>query len=94
MAGIALSGVEGASGVGVRSDHPEDVRKRKNLSKGIKSQVEEGVITLDLDINVDYGKNIHAVAGAIQREVKNAVESMTGWKVSAVNINVVGVNAL
>ena len=94
IAGIALSEVEGASGVGVRSDHPEDLKKRKNLTKGIKAEHEEGKISLELEVNLDYGKDCYEVGRLIQQEVKKAVEDMTGWTVDAVEIDIVGVNAL
>ena len=94
IAGIALSEVEGASGTGVRSDHPENLKRRKNLSRGIKADVDEGRVVLELDVNLDYGKDFHEVARLIQQEVKRAIEAMTGWSVDAVNVNVVGVNAL
>jgi uncharacterized alkaline shock family protein YloU len=94
IAGIALCRVEGASNIGGRSDRREDARKRKNLSKGIKAEVEKENIILDLDVSIDFGKNFNDVSKEIQREVKKAVESMTGWTVEAVNVDVVGVNAL
>lgn len=92
MAGIALSSVEGVSGVGVRGDNPEDRKKRKNLTRGIKALAGEGVVTLEMDVHMDYGKDFHAVGRQLQHRVKKAVESMTGWRVEAVNVNVVGVN--
>lgn len=94
VAGIALSGVEGASGIGLRGDHPEDAKKRKNLTKGIKTELDQGVVTMELDVTLDYGRDFHEVSRAIQLEVKGAVETMTGWTVDAVNVNVVGVNAI
>jgi uncharacterized alkaline shock family protein YloU len=43
---------------------------------------------------MDYGLDFHAVGAEVQRRVKEAVESMTGWPVEAVNVDVVGVNAV
>lgn len=94
MAGIALNSVEGASGVAVRGESPEELRKRKNLTRGIKAEAAEGRVTLDLEVCVDYGLDFRAVGKEVQRRVKEAVESMTGWPVDAVNVNVVGVNAV
>jgi uncharacterized alkaline shock family protein YloU len=94
IAGIALSGVEGAWGTGIRHDHPEDRKRRKSLSKGIKVEVEEGNVVFDVDVNMEYGKDFIAVARTIQAVVSAAVSSMIGWDVAAVNVNVVGVNAL
>lgn len=30
----------------------------KNLSRGVKVTVLEGVVTVDLNLNIEYGKNI------------------------------------
>ncbi len=92
VAGIVLSTVEGATGVGVRGDNPEDLRKRKNLTRGIKAFAGEDSVTLEMDVHMDYGRDFHVVGRQVQRAVKEAVESMTGWRVEAVNVNVVGVN--
>ncbi len=93
IAGIALSGVEGAWGMGVRCDHPDDLKKRKNLAKGIRVEVEEGKVTVDLDVNMDYGRDFQDTARRVQEGVREAIEGMTGWEVEAVNVNVVGVSA-
>ncbi len=94
IAGIAISGVEGAASVAMRADHPEDLKKRKALSKGIDVRVEEDMVTFDIDVNLDYGRDFLQVARQIQQEVSQAVKAMVGWDVAAVNVNVVGVNAL
>ena len=93
IAGIALSGVEGAMGTGMRADHPEDIKKRKNLGKGVRAEVDDTRIDFDLDVHMEYGKDFIDLARRIQRAVKETVETMTGWDVAAVNVNVVGVNA-
>ena len=94
IAGIALSGVEGASGTGVRSDHPEDLKKRKSLSKGIRVETEQRKTAVDIDVNMEYGRDFIALAREVQETVGGSIENMTGWEVIAVNVNVVGVNAL
>ncbi len=93
ISGVALAGVEGASGIGVRADHPEDLRKRKNLSKGIKAEAEGYKAAIDVEVNMEYGKDFVALAREAQERVTGAVEAMTGWEVVAVNVSVVGVNA-
>ena len=61
------------------------------LSKGVKvSQTEEGVI-VDIFVIVEYKINIPSVAWDIQEHVKNEIVEMTELKVSAVNINIQGV---
>jgi uncharacterized alkaline shock family protein YloU len=94
IAGIALHGVEGVSGIGIRPDHPEDLKKRRNLSKGIKAELDEEGAVFDLDVVMEYGGDFTQIARNIQKEVMEAVENMTGWEVDAVNVNVVGVSTL
>lgn len=63
----------------------------KNLSKGVKVDVLEGVVTVSLALNLKYNYNIMDVTGKVQDKVKNAVENMTGLEVADVNIRVAGV---
>lgn len=65
---------------------------KKNLTKGIKVEVGEKDAKVDVNIIVDYGTRIPDVAFDIQNRVKNAIEGMTGLKVTAVNVHVQGVN--
>ena len=63
----------------------------KNLSKGVKVDVLEGVVTVSLALNLKYDYNIMEVKAKVQEKVKNAVENMTGLEVADVNIKVAGV---
>ena len=65
---------------------------KKNLSKGIKVDIEEKEVKIDVNIIVEYGIRIPDVAFEIQNRVKKAVESMTGLAVKGVNIYVQGVS--
>lgn len=94
IAGIALYGVEGACGIAMRADHPEDLKKRKNLSKGIKTETDQRKAAVDIDVNMEFGRDFVTLAHEVQRAVAGMIEAMTGWEVVAVNVNVVGVNAL
>ncbi len=94
MAGIALSRVEGVSGVAMRGEGMDEGKRRKNLAKGIKAEAGEGALTLEVEVHMDYGRDFHQVGREVQGAVKEAVESMTGWRVEAVDVNVTGVNAV
>lgn len=63
----------------------------KTLSKGIKVDVLEDVVTIDAALNLKYGFNIKTVSEKVQEKVKVAVENMTGLKVADVNIRVAGI---
>ena len=54
----------------------------KNLSKGVKVDVLEGVVTVSLALNLKYDYSIMEVTKKVQEKVKNAVENMTGLEVA------------
>ena len=64
---------------------------RKSLPKGVRVAVEEGVITVDVCLTVQYGSPVGTVGEAVQRNVASAIEGMTGFTVAAVNVHVCGV---
>ena len=63
----------------------------KTLSKGVKVDVLEDVVTIEAALNLKYGVNIKTVSEKVQEKVKVAVENMTGLKVADVNIRVAGI---
>ena len=92
IAGIAaaeISGVASMSG-GMVSGISQMLGK-KQLTKGVKVEIVEKDVTLDISIVVEYGRKIPEVCGAIQQAVKQAVEDMTGLNVTAVIVHVTGV---
>lgn len=64
----------------------------KNLTKGVKVDVLEGNVTVDLAVTMEYGYNIPATCQKVQNKVKSAIENMTGIMCSDVNIRIAGVN--
>ena len=94
LAGIAAAAleVEGVSGLAANlgSDIAELLGK-KTLAKGVHVQMEDEKVTVDLSILMSYGNTIPEVGKAVQDSVKNAVESMTGLEIAAVNVNVGGI---
>jgi len=96
IAGIAVSEVPGVYGMagGIAGGISEVFGGKKNLSKGIKVEVGEKETKIDVNIIVEYGVRIPDVAFEIQNRVKKAVETMTGLKVSSININVQGINIM
>lgn len=51
----------------------------KSATRGLKVQINDGVITVDTIIMVRYGCNVVSVAKEVQDKVTAAVESMTGY---------------
>ena len=64
----------------------------KNLSRGVKVTVLEGVVTVDLNLNIEYGKNILETSKKVQEKVKSSIENMTGLEVADVNIHIASVD--
>ena len=92
IAALAATEVEGvASMAGNITNEVIGKLGIKNLSKGVKVDVLEGVVTVLLALNLKYNYNIMDVTGKVQEKVKNAVENMTGLEVADVNIKVAGV---
>lgn len=81
VAGVA--GMSGGFGGGIA-----ELLGRKNLSKGVKVEVGQREAAVDVSIIVEFGHRIPEVAGAIQRNVKQAIESMTGLSVVEVNVHI------
>ena len=94
IAGVAVSEVPGVAEMsgGFTGGISEVLSGKKNLSKGIKVESSEKQTKIDVNIIVEYGIRIPDVAFEIQNRVKKAVESMTGLKVTQINVNVQGVN--
>ncbi|ABY94751.1 Asp23/Gls24 family envelope stress response protein [Thermoanaerobacter brockii subsp. lactiethylicus] len=93
IAGLAATEVPGVAGMsGGVVNGISEMLGRKNLGKGVKVEVGEKEVSIDLYLIVDYGVRIPEVAWNVQENVKNAVENMTGLKVVEVNIHVQGVN--
>lgn len=94
IAGLAASEVEGVVGMsgGLVGDLANMLGRNKNLSKGVKVEVGEHEVAVDLFIVVEYGVSIPDVALNVQESVKEAIESMTGLKVVEANVHVQGVN--
>jgi len=63
----------------------------KNLGKGVKVDVLEGVVTVSVVLTLKYNYNVMEVSKKVQMKVKDAIENMTGLEVADVNIKVVGV---
>jgi uncharacterized alkaline shock family protein YloU len=64
----------------------------KNLSKGIKVAVEDGVVQVDVALNVAYGYSVPKISQKVQEKVKASIENMTGLEVSSVNIRIASVS--
>lgn len=92
IAGLAATEVEGvASMAGNITKELVSKLGKKSLSKGIKVSVENGVVTVDVALNIDYGYSVPKTSRKVQEKVKASVENMTGLMVSEVNVTIASV---
>ena len=93
IAGLAATEVDGvASMAGNITNELVSKLGMKNLSKGVKVEVLDGVVTVDLTLNIEYGMNILETSKKVQEKVKAAIENMTGLEVADVNIHIASVD--
>ncbi|WP_279127129.1 Asp23/Gls24 family envelope stress response protein [Acidaminococcus fermentans] len=92
VAGLAASEVNGVYGMsgGIR-EGLTDMLGKQNFSKGIKVYTEGHTVRVEVHVIITYGFNIPDVAIKLQEKVKEAVENMTGYEVTGVDVHVEGV---
>ena len=93
IAGLAATEVEGVDSMAGNITN-ELVGKlgMKNLSKGVKVDVTEEHVSVDISLNVKYGYKIPDVCEKVQERVETAIGNMTGLMVLDVNVKIAGVN--
>lgn len=92
IAGIAALKVDGIAGMsGGITDGIVQILGFKNFKKGVKAELEDSDVRINLAVVVKYDMDIQKVCEKVQADVKDAVETMTGLNVSAVNVSVQGI---
>ena len=92
IASLAASEIEGVSKMtGSMAANLTEILGKKKFSKGVKVQLEEDTVEIDVFLSIVYGSIIQEVAEKVQENVKKAIESMTEFKVMTVNVHVQGV---
>lgn len=93
IAGLAATEVKGvASMVGNIPNELIAKLGMKKLSKGVKVDVVQERVNVDLGVNLEYGYSVKETTEKVQKKVKDAIENMTGLLVENVNIRVAGID--
>ncbi len=74
-----------------KSDGLASLLKGESITKGISVSTDENKIRIDLHVIVEYGVNIKVTCDSIINNVRYSVESMTGFKVGHVTVNIEGI---
>ena len=95
IAGMACKEISGVAAMGTGGSRAFGAIKERipgssgpSVSQGVGVEVGETQAAIDLDIVIDYGVSVADLGRSIQRNVKQAVERMTGLDVVEVNVNV------
>ncbi len=92
IAGLAATEVEGVVSLAGNITNDKVGKKGiKNLAKGVKVDVLQGSVSVEVSMLMKYGYSIPGVTQKVQDKVKTAIENMTGLQVTDVNVRVVGV---
>ena len=92
IASLAATEVEGVSAMaGNITNELMSKVGMKSLTKGVRVDVLEDNVTVDLAVTMEYGYNIPATCRKVQQKVKAAIENMTGLTCSDVNIRIAGI---
>ena len=95
IAGLAATEVDGVASMISPSAGIADMFSRKsnrNLTKGVRIDLEDNRVSVDITITVDYGSPVPDVARNIQENVKKAIETMSGLDVKNVDVHVTGIS--
>jgi len=96
IAGLAAREVSGVHSMGAGASRALGALKQRipgsssqpSPTQGVSVEVGETQAAIDLDIVIEYGVSIADLGRAIQRNVKQSVERMTGLQVTEVNVAV------
>ncbi len=87
---LEIDGVQSVTATGAGSVVKGLVSKGK-YTKPIKVEITDGVVSVEISVVVKHGVKVPDLAAAIQQNVKNAIQSMTGLAVSRADIMVSGI---
>lgn len=89
IAGLAATEVDGVASMA--GDITSEIISKlgmKTLSKGVKVEVIQEEVSIELALVLKYGYNIPDISKLVQDKVKSAVETMTGLRVLEINIRI------
>lgn len=92
IASIAATDIEGVSGM--RGNFASGVAERlgkKVHGKGVKTELTEEGLMIDIYCVINYGVSIPQTALKIQEQVRQTLENMTSLQTQEVNVHITGV---
>lgn len=91
VAAIATTTALEVDGVGGLMNANMVMGGKKLTAKGVRVELVDGAIFVQLYLMIRYGSAVAEVAGKVQNSVFAALKDMTGFEVKAVNVHVGGI---
>lgn len=92
IAGLASTEVDGVVQMsGNITNEIVSMLGMKNLSRGVKVDINGDEVEVKLSLILRYGISIPKTSREVQEKVKNAIETMTGLTVTNVHIRIAGI---
>lgn len=92
ITGIAASEIEGISSMrGSFATGVVEKFGKKSHSKGVKVELTDDGILIDLYVILDFGVAIPTVAETLQDNIRQSIKNMTALETKEINVHVVGV---
>ena len=90
---MAAQDVDGVAGVCTGQSLTQRAQKAvsKQSARCIEVEVEPEGVAVDVHVEIEYGKPLHAVAVDVQEAVADAIKSQVGAEVASVDVFVDGV---
>jgi uncharacterized alkaline shock family protein YloU len=87
IARLSALSVEGVSGI---AQVPGGFNRlfRRSESYGVRAEVEDEVVYLDVYLVIRHGVNVREVSRNVQQQVSRAISEMLGMEVGHVNIHI------
>lgn len=84
---LTALGVPGVSGMAV-GPHGVDNILRKNYGSGVKIEVENNTVYIDLYLILEHDADLYKTSQTVQKKVSRAITEMVGMEIGKVNIHI------
>ena len=88
IACVAAKDVPGVKDVISKPSDLKNILAKDRFSKAVRIQNGDNTLVIDIYLIIKAGVRITQVAEQVQKDVKDAVQNMTGYVVTKVNVNV------
>ncbi|MBR4909941.1 MAG: Asp23/Gls24 family envelope stress response protein [Clostridia bacterium] len=92
MATIAACEIEGVTGLSKKAIDIKGTFKTKSVFKGVRVDRINGALEINVFICIDNNVNAREVAEAVQKNVKDKIQTMTGVAVTKVNVSIADIH--